>query len=111
MASPLSFAEGVQEQEVLVKALAAGIAEVTQTWKGPAPCVVQVNTLDPQREPTPQLGVSSLSAALNQTIELEVTLPNQRQLEEQLLRSRPPMVWFRLPALSLCSQLGNRALA
>ena len=35
---------------------------------------MQVNTLDPQREPTPQLEVSSLSAALNQTIDLEVTL-------------------------------------
>ena len=74
VASPLSFAEGVQEQEVLVKALAAGIAAEVTLTEGTRSYVVQVNTLDPQREPTPQLGVSSLSAALNQTIELEVTL-------------------------------------
>ena len=74
VASPLSFAEGVQEQEVLVRALAAGIAAEVTLTEGTRSYVVQVNTLDPQREPTPQLEVSSLSAALNQTLDLEVTL-------------------------------------
>ena len=74
VASPLSFAEGVQEQEVLVKALAAGIAAEITLTEGTRSYVVQVNTLDPQREPTPQLEVASISAALNQTLDLEVTL-------------------------------------
>ena len=58
----------------LARALAAGIAAEITLTEGTRSYVVQVNTLDPQREPTPQLEVASISAALNQTLDLEVTL-------------------------------------
>ena len=51
VASPLTFDEGVQEQEVLVSALAADTtAELTIT-EGARSYTVSVTTLDPMREP------------------------------------------------------------
>ena len=74
VASPLTFGEGVQEQEVLVSALAADTtAELTIT-EGARSYTVAVTTLDPMREPAPQLEVTSLSAALNQSLDVVVTL-------------------------------------